>query len=67
MNLVGRMMPIIGKYVWFVVSQHLGKKGAEIEKYLIALTMGYPFNLVQVEDAFERKTTCCLYSWLLVS
>eukprot|EP00585_Thalassiosira_rotula_P004065 CAMPEP_0196141090 /NCGR_PEP_ID=MMETSP0910-20130528/8768_1 /TAXON_ID=49265 /ORGANISM="Thalassiosira rotula, Strain GSO102" /LENGTH=301 /DNA_ID=CAMNT_0041402127 /DNA_START=51 /DNA_END=956 /DNA_ORIENTATION=- len=43
-----------------VCSQHLGRKGGEIEKYLSALKMrcaDHPFvqGLVQVEGAFERE------------
>lgn len=43
-----------------VCSQHLGRKGGEIDKYLMALKVGcasHPFveGLVQVEGAFERE------------
>mmetsp|Transcript_37628 Transcript_37628/g.80313 ORF Transcript_37628/g.80313 Transcript_37628/m.80313 type:complete len:302 (-) Transcript_37628:131-1036(-) len=43
-------------------SQHLGRRGGEVERYLSALKMGckdHPFvrGLVQVEGAFEREAT----------
>ena len=45
-----------------VCSQHLGRKGADIDKYLTALKMSgvsHPFveGLVQVEGEFEREAT----------
>ena len=45
-----------------VCSQHLGRKGADIDKYLNALKMSgvsHPFveGLVQVDGAFEREAT----------